>query len=132
MLPYEQDYLLERMNNPKYPQNLGRTRPPGGGIDPGETPESAAARELFEELGVKVDPASFRHLGNHAGDYGDEAYLQLDDHGLKPGQYTASIGGDKIIELLRGSLKDPSYWGADPSQFQMQTARETTTTTGTP
>ena len=27
---------------------------PGGGIEKGETPESAAAREAFEELGLKV------------------------------------------------------------------------------
>lgn len=27
---------------------------PGGGIDPGETPESAVCRELFEESGLKV------------------------------------------------------------------------------
>lgn len=29
---------------------------PGGGIDPGETPKEAAAREVFEESGLKVGP----------------------------------------------------------------------------
>lgn len=29
---------------------------PGGGIDPGETPEVAAAREVYEETSVKVVP----------------------------------------------------------------------------
>ena len=28
---------------------------PGGGSDPGETPSQAAARELYEELGVRID-----------------------------------------------------------------------------
>ena len=32
---------------------------PGGAIDGGETPEEAAARETFEEAGLRVDPAQF-------------------------------------------------------------------------
>ncbi|WP_412740861.1 NUDIX hydrolase [Krasilnikovia sp. MM14-A1259] len=30
---------------------------PGGGLDQGETPAQGAARELFEETGLRVDPA---------------------------------------------------------------------------
>jgi 8-oxo-dGTP pyrophosphatase MutT (NUDIX family) len=30
---------------------------PGGGLDPGESPSAGAARELFEETGLRVDPA---------------------------------------------------------------------------
>ena len=32
---------------------------PGGRIDPGETPAQAAAREMEEELGIRIDPVRF-------------------------------------------------------------------------
>ena len=43
---------------PNYSVNVDRPPrwiTPGGGIDPGETPEAAATRELFEETGLVVD-----------------------------------------------------------------------------
>lgn len=33
---------------------------PGGKIEAGEAPEAAAAREMFEELGVDLDPAALQ------------------------------------------------------------------------
>jgi ADP-ribose pyrophosphatase len=36
---------------------------PAGLVDPGETPVQAAAREIEEELGFRVEPAALRELG---------------------------------------------------------------------
>jgi 8-oxo-dGTP pyrophosphatase MutT (NUDIX family) len=113
-MPHGAGYLMEEMNNPKYPENLGRIRLPGGGIDGDETPEQAAARELKEELGIDVTPELFKRLGIHPdGQHGPEQYLQLDEHGLSPGQYTATVGGDKHINLIEGNTDSENYWGGD-------------------
>ena len=81
VLPFGDEHLLEKLNNPAYPENLGKRRFPGGGIEEGESPEQAAARELFEELGIRPRADQFETLGSHD----NNAYLQLKDHGLEPG-----------------------------------------------
>lgn len=48
---------------------LGQWGLPGGVIEPGETAEAAAARELREEAGVDVPPADFRYLVSLNNDY---------------------------------------------------------------
>ncbi|MEO0882306.1 MAG: 8-oxo-dGTP diphosphatase MutT [Pseudomonadota bacterium] len=44
---------------------------PGGKIDPGETPEMALARELHEELGIRVNESSLKPLTFASHDYPD-------------------------------------------------------------
>jgi 8-oxo-dGTP pyrophosphatase MutT (NUDIX family) len=48
--------LLLRGGDPAQPE-LRYWFTPGGGLDPGESPAQGAARELFEETGLRVDPA---------------------------------------------------------------------------
>ena len=48
--------LLLRGGDPAQP-GLRYWFTPGGGLDPGESPAQGAARELFEETGLRVDPA---------------------------------------------------------------------------
>jgi 8-oxo-dGTP pyrophosphatase MutT (NUDIX family) len=107
VLAFEGGFLLERLSNPKWPMNLGKTRFIGGKIELGETPAQAAARELFEELGVHAKPEQFRSLGH----YEHQEYFALDAHNIVPGVYEASVGPDPFINLIVGSLDDPDYIG---------------------
>jgi 8-oxo-dGTP pyrophosphatase MutT (NUDIX family) len=50
----------------------------GGALDPGETPEEAAVRELHEETGIVATPSQLTesfHAGEHAFSYAGVEYL---------------------------------------------------------
>lgn len=114
VLPYKGKYLLETLSNPKWPDNLGKRRFIGGGIEKGETPEQAAARELFEELQIKVKPTAFRQLGlDPRADKQHEYYLELAKHKIKPGKYKALVGSDPFIVLSHGAPSGDDYLGPD-------------------
>jgi len=107
VLPYKGQYLLERLNNPQWPTNIGKVRHIGGGIEKGETPIEAATRELHEEIGAKVNPSAFRYLGKHDGQH----YLELTDHDIHPGSYKSTFGSDPVITLEHTSMHGPDYMG---------------------
>jgi ADP-ribose pyrophosphatase YjhB (NUDIX family) len=114
VLPYEDQYLMETMQNPKWPENIGKRRFVGGGIDEGETPEQAAAREFMEELGAKIDSTKFKYLGVDPRETSHKLhYLQLDEHDLKPGKYKATVGSDPFIYLNKGLPSGDDYTGPD-------------------
>lgn len=50
---------------------------PGGKPEPGETPAETGARELLEELGLRVGPEDLSLLGTWAGSAANEADTRL-------------------------------------------------------
>lgn len=78
---------------------------PGGRIEPGETPEGAAARELMEELGICVEPERFlgqlptvqTYLGSKT-----DIFVCM----VTPEEYEkAAINQAEVAELLRVPLE---------------------------
>jgi 8-oxo-dGTP pyrophosphatase MutT (NUDIX family) len=71
-------------------KRLGLWLQPGGHIDPGETPEQAAMREVREETGFICTDPQFVHVDVHAGGRGhthlDVRYLVHADGDPSPGQ----------------------------------------------
>lgn len=99
--------------NPRWPNSWGKKRHIGGGIEYGETVEDAAAREIFEELGVVVSPEGFVYLG----EYDNQHYLCLLEHPLVPGKYKASAGSDPEITLEKTTPTGEDYIGPDMALF---------------
>ena len=58
LLDAQQRVLLFRGVDPDSPERGTWWLTPGGGLDPGETAAQGAARELFEETGLRLDPAA--------------------------------------------------------------------------
>ena len=66
---------------------------PGGGIEPGETPERAALRELWEEC--RVEGVILRQLGVYADPYEDKRFYT---YHVDIGGQTPSLGADPEVE----------------------------------
>lgn len=113
VLPYQGEYLLERLLNPDWPSSMGKKRHVGGGIERDERVEEAAAREMHEELGVVVNPEDFVYLGEFENQY----YIELLEHNLVPGKYKASRGSDPEITLEKGLPSGDDYIGPDLKIF---------------
>jgi 8-oxo-dGTP pyrophosphatase MutT (NUDIX family) len=95
--------LLLRAGDPAQPE-LRYWFTPGGGLDPGETSAQGAARELFEETGLRVDPAELGEPVWHQVtefSYDDRWYRQDQDfYLLRVGEWqvdTAGFAADGIL-----------------------------------
>jgi ADP-ribose pyrophosphatase YjhB (NUDIX family) len=99
--------LCRRAHHP----GLGKWGLPGGVIEPNETAESAAARELREETGLDVPAAAFRYLTSLNNDYlfQDFIWPTLDlCYVARITEPTPVVNGDpaEVSELAWTSLDD--------------------------
>jgi 8-oxo-dGTP pyrophosphatase MutT (NUDIX family) len=75
---------------------------PGGGLNPGESPAQGAARELFEETGLRVDPA----------DLGEPVWRQVTEFSYDNRQYRQ----DQDFYLYRVAEWQIDTAGFDPEE----------------
>ena len=66
----------------------------GGGIDEGESPAEAAARELFEEIKVRVNPSELKEISK----IGDATYFAFKVNGLV-GKTTSEVSKIETFKL---------------------------------
>lgn len=86
---------------------------PGGGTDPGETPAQAATREVYEELGVRVDLPSDAvpdHTDRERFTFNGGTYDQTNHYflvQLPPGTSVAARGAN---DIERSVLVGERWW----------------------
>ncbi|GAB2624510.1 hypothetical protein Aab01nite_18260 [Paractinoplanes abujensis] len=88
---------------------------PGGGLESDETPAEGAARELFEEIGLRVDPVElgepvFRHVAEFSYDARD--YRQEQDFFvLRVPAWQVDTAGMDAEE--KATITAHRWWSAD-------------------
>jgi 8-oxo-dGTP pyrophosphatase MutT (NUDIX family) len=105
--------LLLRGGDPARP-DLRWWFTPGGGLDEGETPAAGAARELFEETGLKVEPDDLGEPVHHdvaEFSYENRQYRQEQDFFLlRVPQWQVDTSGFDAAE--QRSITDHRWWSA--------------------
>lgn len=81
---------------------------PGGGVEHGETYESAALRELWEETGIRAASAvgtcvlENDTVGRHS-DFGDQEIIYRDRH------FVICLSPDEVAQLDTAAIEQASY-----------------------
>lgn len=73
------------------PPGQGKLALPGGYIDRAETWQQAAARELFEETGLRIDAAEVEHLRTVSSERGDGVLLIFGRARPRPAEFVSGF-----------------------------------------
>lgn len=113
--------LLFRGGDPTLPERGTWWFTPGGGLDPGEAPVDGAVRELFEETGLRCEPAAlggpvhsevtvFDFAGKRITQHSTFYVLRVDAHEVDTSGFE-ELEASSIVEhrwWLRGDLRTTS------------------------
>jgi NAD+ diphosphatase len=90
--------------------HYGKLDLPGGFIDPGETAEEAVARELYEELGLKVKAAQYEGSSTNEYIYAGFSVFTLDlAFRVTPESVTGLKAMDDILEYRFYSYEEIDF-----------------------
>lgn len=96
--------LLQNCCDPSQPEAGSWWNTTGGGIDDGETPAQAAAREVVEETGLQVEPdelGAVVHQRLTEFSFGGDRYRQREDYFLlRIDTFDAVPTGHSELELM--------------------------------
>ncbi|CAN5747551.1 hypothetical protein BH24DEI2_BH24DEI2_21830 [soil metagenome] len=109
-LVLQEEHILLCRPSSRLPKHAGYWTLPGGGLDFGEDPAAAMAREVREESGLEVTPARVAGINSFYDDFEDHAF-----HSIRIVYYTELISGTLSHEL-DGSTDRCAWWSLEQAQ----------------
>lgn len=108
-----QTLMIHRNSRPD-DMHFGKWNAPGGKIEPGETPEECAVREVFEETGLRIEnPSMHGVLTFPAFDSEEDWYVFVFTSREFSGELKKSCPEGELHWISNLELKELSLWEGD-------------------